>query len=343
MTTGLVYAPGKGHSLEGHPENFMRMVAIFERLMEEGVFGRMETIPPHYASIEQLKRVHPDEHIEFVSWAAKQGHGMIHADTYVTSSTFDAACWSAGCGCTAVDAILTGKVKNALALVRPPGHHAGVRSVEGFCLFNNIAIAVRQAQAVYDLKRVAVIDFDVHHGNGTQEIFYEDASVLFYSIHMLAPHFYPGTGRLYEMGVNDGDGMTVNIPLPLGVGDKGYRAIFDSVVEPLLTQFQPQMLFISAGFDAHWRDPLADQLLSLTGYAQLIRQIIGWADRLCDGRLLFILEGGYDLDVLSYSVLNLVYALLGEDKIVDPLGKSAESEIDISDLIVKIQQYHLLV
>ena len=343
MTTGLVCAPGKGHSLQGHPENYMRMVAILERLVEEGVVDRLEKISPHYASLEELRRVHPDDHIELVSWVAQQGHGMIQADTYVTGSTYDAACWSAGSGCAAVDAILMGKVKNALALVRPPGHHAGVRSIEGFCLFNNIAVAVRHAQAVYGLKRVAVIDFDVHHGNGTQEIFYEDPSVLFYSIHMLGPHFYPGTGRLHEMGAGRGDGMTVNIPLPPFVGDNGYRAVFDGVVEPILRQFRPQMLFISAGFDAHWRDPLAHELLSLTGYASLVRQLIRWADELCDGRLLFVLEGGYDLDVLAYSVLNLVYALLGEDKVVDPLGKSAESEVDLSDLIVKIQQYHLLV
>jgi acetoin utilization deacetylase AcuC-like enzyme len=236
---------------------------------------------------------------------------------------------------------MTGKARNGIALVRPPGHHAERNRVSGFCLFNNVAAAARQAQVVHGAKRVLVLDFDVHHGNGTQDIFYDDDTVLFVSMHLYAPHFYPGLGSLNETGVGKGKGFTLNVPLPAYVGDEGYMRVFRELVYPRVTAFQPDLTLISAGFDAHWQDPLAAAGLSLTGYANLARALVVMADNICDGRILFILEGGYRLQALTYGVLNVVYALVGRDEVQDRLGPMPHAESDVSDLIYQLKQRHL--
>jgi acetoin utilization deacetylase AcuC-like enzyme len=208
----------------------------------------------------------------------------------------------------------------------------------GFCLFNNVAIAARVAQQEHDVERVMIVDFDVHHGNGIQDIFIEDPSVFYFSTHQY-PH-YPGTGHWRETGRGSGDHATVNVPLPPGVGDQGYQRVFRSLLEPLAHRFQPQLILVSAGFDAHWSDPLASMLLSLQGYAHLVQHLVALADSLCSGRIVFALEGGYHLEVLSYGVLNAFYALLGEGTMTDPLGLSPADEKPVDELIRELRRYH---
>lgn len=341
MATGIVIAGGEAHTLKGHPEHAGRLRAVVERLETAGALRETVALPATVATPAQLAAVHTADHIELVSWASERS-GMIGGDTYVTRQSDAMARLAAGSACRAVDAVLGGVVRNAFALVRPPGHHAGSNAVEGFCLYNNVAIAARHAQQAHGAKRVAIIDFDVHHGNGTQEIFYADPSVLFISLHMHTRYFYPGTGTLQEDGAGRGMGRTVNLPLPPGVGDVGYARLFDRIVEPLLSSFMPDLLLVSAGFDAHWRDPLAHELLSLRGYAALVQRLVTWSNLLCGGKLVLVLEGGYDLEVLANGVLNAVYALQGLGIVSDPIGPAPEREIEIDPLLIKFQQHYLL-
>ncbi len=303
---------------------------------------RVTVLEPAMATEEDLARVHSADQINLVRWVSERGGGMIGGDTYTTRGTFDAAKIAAGSACRAVESVVSGSADNAVALIRPPGHHASASSIEGFCLFNNIAIAARYAQTQLGIERIAIVDFDVHHGNGTQDIFYADNSVQFFSIHMFSHYFYPGSGRLQEDGVKQGAGYTINAPLPPGTGDRGYQAVFDEIVEPLLAQFQPDLILVSAGYDAHWRDPLAQMQLSLRGYAALTQRLIRYAGELCAGKIIFLLEGGYDLDVLGYGVLNLIHALLKDDDVLDPFGAAPQNEVDVSGLLIKVKQLHLL-
>lgn len=342
MSTLLVYAPALAHTKSHHPESHARLRGVLEALESHGVLADVTAVAPVSATAEQLQRVHTPHLIEQIRKIAERGGGLLdHGDTYATPQSYECATLAAGSCCAAVDRILGGHARNGLAIVRPPGHHAESNRVSGFCLLNNVAVAARQAQTVHGLKRVAIVDFDVHHGNGTQDIFYEDKSVLFVSLHLFAPMFYPGIGALHEVGQGEGEGFTVNVPLPPRVGDVGYGRLFAEVVGPKLAQFQPEMILVSAGFDAHWQDPLAMAGLSLTGYAHMAQQLVAWADEWCNGRLLFILEGGYKLDVLTYGLLNATYALLGRDQILDPLGAMPYPEHNVADLLTRLRQRHL--
>lgn len=343
MTTIYVYAPALEHQKQNHPEHNGRIRSILEWLDPFGVLADLTAVSPRLATHEQLKQVHSTGLIEHVRTVCQTGGGLLdHGDTYATSSSYELARLAAGGSCAAVDAILTGQATNGFALVRPPGHHAEVDRISGFCLFNNIAVAARHAQRVHGINRIAIVDFDVHHGNGTQDIFYADPSVLFISSHLYMPRFfYPGTGSYGEGGKGAGHGYTLNIPLIPHVGDEGYLTLFRDVVVPKLKLFKPEILLVSAGFDAHWQDPLAMAELSLSGYAQLTRLLVETANELCHGRILFILEGGYQIDALSYAILNSFYALLGQDKIIDPLGSGQEADNDVHLIINRIRRDHL--
>lgn len=297
--------------------------------------------PP--ATVEQLRRAHTLGLIEYVQQVSLQGGGLLdQGDTYVTGESYELARLAAGGCAAAVDQIMSGAAHNGFALIRPPGHHAETDRVSGFCLFNNVAVAARQAQVAHGVKRVAIVDYDVHHGNGTQDIFFEDDSVLFISVHLFAPYFYPGIGGMDEIGVGRGRDFNLNVPLPPYVGDNGYRRVFDELIEPRLRRFEPELLLVSAGFDAHWQDPLAMAGLSLTGYDAITRRLLGYADTLCDGRVLFILEGGYQLDVLSAGVNNVFRALLGRGAIEDPFGPMPQPEHDVSGLLERLKRHYLL-
>jgi acetoin utilization deacetylase AcuC-like enzyme len=211
----------------------------------------------------------------------------------------------------------------------------------GFCLFNNVALAAYAALEAHGLERVLIVDFDVHHGNGTQDSFAEDPRVFYFSTHQY-PH-YPGTGHWQDIGQGEGRGTVANVPLSHGVGDAGFSLIFEEFLWPLAERYRPQLVLVSAGFDAHWADPLASIQLSITGYAQLARSLKSLAEALCDGKVVFTLEGGYNLDVLSYAVLDTFKAFLGDDEIVDPLGPAPRRERSVDDLVEHLKGVHRLV
>jgi acetoin utilization deacetylase AcuC-like enzyme len=342
MSTLLLMAPAAAHTKAGHPESYERLRGLRPFLRQHGILEQVELISAVPASHQQLTRIHSRNLIEHIRLASREGGGLLdHGDTYATAESYDLALLAAGGCCLAVDQILTGQQQNGLAVVRPPGHHAEFSRVSGFCLFNNIAAAARQALVAHGVERVLIVDYDVHHANGTQDIFYEDDSVLVISTHLLAPYFYPGTGRLAEIGRENGQGYTLNVPLPPRVGDVGYGRIMNEIVIPAAERFQPELILVSAGFDAHWRDPLAMAGLSLTGYARLGEVMVELAAGLCNGRILFILEGGYQIEVLHHGLLNLLYTLLGQPHVVDSIGPMPQAETDIGDLLTQLRQHPL--
>lgn len=344
MSTAAVYVPAIAHNKSGHPENQGRIKQILPFLDEVGLLADLQMLEPTAATIKQLRRIHAPALIERIREVSATGGGALdHGDTYATAQSFELARLAAGATMTAVDAIMNGQSRNGFALVRPPGHHAEFSRISGFCLFNNVAAAARQAQTVHNVKRILILDFDVHHGNGTQDIFYDDDSVMFISTHLFLPRvFYPGTGSFEELGNGFGHGYTVNVPLMPNVGDAGYGRVFTELITPLVRQFKPELILVSAGYDAHWQDPLAMAGLSLTGYAHISRLLIELADELTNGRILFVLEGGYQVDALSYGILNTFYALTGQDKILDPLGAMPHAEHDISQLLHQLKRHHLI-
>jgi len=302
----------------GHPERADRLRAIY-RWLDERAAPEWIRVPSRAASAEELGRIHVPEHVERVAASAHLPHYAFDADTPVSARSFEAARRAAGGVLALVDAVMAGRVGNGFAFVRPPGHHAERDRAMGFCLFNNVALAAAHLRAAHGLERVMVIDWDVHHGNGTQHAFYRDPSVLFVSTHQFP--FYPGTGAAREVGSAEGEGFTLNLPFPAGYGDAQYVAAFADVVEPVARQFAPQFLLVSAGFDAHRRDPLAGMEVSEEGFAKLARILLRVARDVCNGRLVAVLEGGYDLQALTRSVA----AVLGEMS-----GRTLDAPIDPS-------------
>jgi acetoin utilization deacetylase AcuC-like enzyme len=329
------------HTLDGHPEHAGRIEAIWALFEEKAILDDLLPVPPAPASVEQLERVHEARYVDLIERAARQGGGMLDPDTYLLPVSYQVACLSAGGALAAVDAVLGKQADNALAVIRPPGHHATPNRAMGFCLFNNVALAARHAQAVYDeVERVLIVDYDVHHGNGTQDAFYEDGSVLYISTHQYP--YYPGTGALQDIGSGPGRGATINMPLRAGTGNEGFKLLYERVLWPAARRFRPDLILVSAGFDAHWADPLAMLQLDLRGYAHLTRELVGMAGELCEGRVVFALEGGYALDVLSHGVLNVAYALLGRDTVLDPVGEVDMPGHPTDDLVAALLDLHEL-
>jgi acetoin utilization deacetylase AcuC-like enzyme len=211
----------------------------------------------------------------------------------------------------------------------------------GFCIFNNVAVAAKYALGQDGLSRILIVDFDLHHGNGTHEVFYDTSEVLYFSIHQYP--YYPGTGQWDSIGRGDGEGFTVNVPLPPGVGDEGYGRIFDEILYPFAERYRPELILVSAGYDTHWADPLGMMQVSTTGYSYLTRTLREMAEEFCEGHLVFTLEGGYDLEALAHSVAATLEALLGDEEISDPLGPSSQAPVSIDDIIVHIKGVHRLV
>ena len=331
------------HDFPRHPEHAGRIKAVWEQLSRQRLLDQVEQLAPTPASDEQILAVHSQSQLDRLV-AVAQGDRItrLDHDTYALPVSLDVACLAAGAVVGAVDSVLNGDADNALAIVRPPGHHATVEQQMGFCLLNNIAIAARHAQAQHNCGRVMIIDFDVHHGNGTQDIFYTDPTVMFVSIHQ-SP-FYPGTGALAETGAGDGAGFTLNLPVAGGHGDESYERLFAEVVWPAAERFAPDLLLISAGFDAHWVDPLANMQLSLTGYDFLARECLRMADTLCDGKIVFVMEGGYDLGALAHGWCNITRALLGSDELSDPYDAPPRAATggDIARVIADAQRIHSL-
>ena len=300
MTTLLYTHPS---SLEhdtgpGHPERPERLVAI-SRMLETVARterGRdLQTVPARDATDDELRRVHRPEHVALVAATARRDRFAFDADTPVCSRSFAAARRAAGGALSLVDSVMAGEIANGFAFVRPPGHHAEPDRAMGFCLYNNIAIAAAALRAE-GVSKVAIVDIDVHHGNGTQAAFYADPSVLFISSHQYP--YYPGTCAATETGSGPGTGYTLNLPLEAGATDEDYARVYESHVVPALDAYQPEVILVSAGYDAHARDPLAGMRMTTEGYAQLVRLLDDAARRLCGRRLALVTEGGYHLEAL---------------------------------------------
>ena len=327
------------HDMPGHPEHAGRLKAVRRQLALDGLMGRVRVESLWPADTASLSAVHTAQYLAHLQATSRLPTArFLEPDTYVTPHSYEIACLAAGGAVSAVDAVLLGEAHNAAVLVRPPGHHATRSRAMGFCLINNVAVAARHAQRAHDVERVAIVDYDVHHGNGTQDIFYDDPTVLYVSTHQ-SP-LYPGTGSIAETGRGGGRGYTVNVPLPPGVGDDGFFAVFSEVVLPILDQFRPELVLVSVGFDAHWTDPLASMSLSLTGYDRLARRLIDGASAWCDGRIVFLMEGGYDLQVLGVGWANIVRALLGDEDADDPFGPGDAWPPDVHPIIVALRRTH---
>lgn len=342
MTTGYLYSPlFLEHAEQDHPESPDRLIAIMNVLAESGLLARLVSIQPTPATDSQILSVHSPEHLARLKRIVEFGGGHLDPDTYANALSLDAARLAAGAAIRAVDAVMNTEVNNAFALVRPPGHHATRNEAMGFCLLNNIAIGAQHALDAHQLERILIVDYDVHHGNGTQDIFYREPRVLFFTTHLYP--FYPGTGNWNEIGAEAGKGFSVNVPLSAGVGDQGYQKIFDELLFPLAERYKPQLVLASVGFDAHWRDPLAMANVSIAGYVSLARTLMELAGEMCDGKLVMMLEGGYDLEVLSQGVAATLRVLLGDEDIPDPIGPSQHAEIDLGNYVEQLKGLHRLV
>ncbi len=310
--TGFVYHDDYlKHDTGYHPESAERLVSIMRKLEEVGITEKMKRILPVKASNEQIEYVHVDGYIKKVEAMCKRGGGMLDPDTPLCKDTYEIALLSAGGVTKAVDEVMIkadNGVRNAFALIRPPGHHATSNKGMGFCIFNNIAIAAEHLKRKYDVKRILIADWDVHHGNGTQEVFFEDHSVLYFSTHQY-PH-YPGTGWIDEVGKGEGEGFTVNVPLPASTDDSGYLYALRNILVPIAMDFSPEFVLVSAGFDAHVDDPLASMNVTAPGFGLFTDVIKEIAEENSKGRIVIALEGGYNLNALSESVLSVFDSLL---------------------------------
>ncbi len=308
MDTGLVLDERytRHDTGEGHPERSQRIEVLLSSIHEG---PGLRCIAPRLATADEITLVHDDRHFAAVASTSGVERTSFDADTPVSAASFDTACLAAGGLLALIDEVLAGSVANGFAMVRPPGHHAERDRAMGFCLFNNIAVGAAYLRKRYGLDRVLIMDWDVHHGNGTQHSFYDDPGVLFLSTHRYP--FYPGTGALDEVGRGDGVGYTVNVPFPGGFGDADYEAAFEAVVVPIAEAYAPQFVLISAGFDPHARDPLGGMAVTEAGFARMARTLLGVAARSAEGRCIAVLEGGYDLDAIRDSSAAVLAQLMG--------------------------------
>jgi acetoin utilization deacetylase AcuC-like enzyme len=283
--------PGKGH-----PESAQRLRAIVNEL-KKGQLSNSDSwlfVEPEKASLADIELVHRVEYIKLVEAVCRSGGGLLDLeDTVVSPASFEVALYAVGGAVKAVNLTMTGKFHNAFALVRPPGHHASTHRACGFCIFNNTAIAAEYLLEKFKLKRILILDIDAHHGNGIQETFYKTNKVLYLSLHE-GPHGFPGTGFIREVGESEGLGYNVNIPLPFGTGDDVYLKAINEIAEPIMDQYNPQFMLVSAGFDAHYADPVGNLSLSEPCYRRVFEVIVNLASAKCGGKLVSILEGGYN-------------------------------------------------
>jgi acetoin utilization deacetylase AcuC-like enzyme len=330
-----------GHDTLTHPERAARVEACLRLLEESGLADRLERPPCRDASPEELALVHHPAHIERMRRAGDQGPVMVLPDTIANRGTYAAAVRAAGACLAATEAVAHGDFRAAFCLTRPPGHHAIASAPMGFCFFNSVAVAAVHARRNLGVERVAVVDIDIHHGNGTQDAFYADGSVLYVSTHQYP--FYPGSGHWREAGAGEGLGATLNLSLPGGCGDAEYELVMQQAIAPKLRAFRPGLMMVSAGYDAHHADPIDGALMRLScrGYAAMVASLRELAGELCEGRLVLALEGGYDLTALSWSVRNSIEALLGGAPTPDPVGLPGVGLApDIAPLVQAVRQLH---
>ncbi len=292
-----------------HVETPQRLEVIY-RMIDEKISFSLDKIEPRPATKDELTLIHTAEHVDTIESTAGKEHIQLDPDTSTSAKSWEVACLAVGGVLKAVDSIIKGKVQNGFALIRPPGHHAEASQAMGFCLFNNIAVGAAHLIEKHGLKRILVVDWDLHHGNGTQNSFYDRADVLYFSTHQF-PH-YPGTGHWSEVGEGKGEGYTVNVPLRAGNKDGDYLHIYRKILRPVVTVYKPEFILVSAGFDIYEGDPLGGMLITKEGFGALAAELLDLAAEYSKKRLLCVLEGGYDLQGLQDGVEHVLYQLAGE-------------------------------
>ncbi len=333
LPTALIYDPAfldhrVPNGFPEQPERLRRAISVIDAMLAGGALPaeRVVRLEPRLATTEEIGAVHAMSYIERVQSAVDalamsatpDAIRKLANEVYISSGSYAAATLAAGAPLVALDAIAEGRARNGYALARPPGHHARPGQAMGFCIFNNIAIAARYAQRRYGWRKVLIVDYDVHHGNGTQEMFYDDPDVVYFSTHQFP--LYPGTGKSTEMGEGAGLGATINVPLPAGSGWTVYDPIFRQVLWPVADRFKPDVILLSAGYDAHFLDPLAEMTLCNADFSDLTQEVVEIADRYCEGRLVAVQEGGYNLDAVAQCAATVLVTLTGSDGVVDSLG-----------------------
>lgn len=309
-----------------HPESPERLAAIYEMLDNPLMNWKFTHIEPREATHKEIETIHSPSYVEFIASTAGQSCVYLDPDTATSPETYEIAKLAVGGVCNAIDEVMEGKVDNAFAFVRPPGHHAEKDAAKGFCVFNNIAIGAMHAISKYNLKRILIVDWDLHHGNGTQHSFYNDPRILYFSTHQYP--YYPGTGALQEIGRGPGEGYTINVPLSEGAGDADFVKIFRKILQPVALEFKPELILLSAGFDTYFQDPLGGMRVKPEGFANMARILLNIAGACCQGRLVAMLEGGYHISGLTRSVKAVLEEMLDETHISDERLSLIEKEAD---------------
>ncbi len=345
MTVYTLRTDTSAHAEAGHPERAERLAAIAALiardplLAEAQAAGRLIRISGDEATSEELLRVHTPAHLEALDALAAAGGGHVDSDTFVTPDSPRVAREAVGDLLAVVDAVMTGAAENGFAIGRPPGHHARPEVPMGFCLYASAAVAARHAQAVHGAARVLIVDMDVHHGNGTEEAFTEDPNVVFFSVHRGG--LYPGTGQIEDIGAGEGRGATVNLPVPAGTDDAGFVGAIEAVLPALAARVRPDLVILSAGYDAHRLDPLGGLMLSIRGLTDVVRIVRRVADDWAGGRLVATLEGGYNAEALAHGVASTLRVLLDpEAPASDPFRPSRTVGPDLSDVVARVRATH---
>ena len=319
--TAIIFTPKylDHNSGAGHPESSDRLRAIMKELKESGLLesGKCSLIEPKPASVKDVELVHQPDYIQLVERVCSSGGGLLDlGDTVVSPESYETALYAVGGAVKAADVVINGEFQNAFAFVRPPGHHAGPSYAMGFCLFNNVAVAAAHLLRDFHLKRILILDVDAHHGNGTQEIFYDTNKVLYIGLHQ-DPRGFPGTGFIDELGDGDGLGYTVNVPFPYQTGDKAYLEAFNQIVIPIIRQYKPQFIFVSTGLDGYYTDPVASLSLSASTYLKDFEKFLNLASQFCMGKLVAVLEGGYSLNFIGKIATAVIGKMAGVSYLIE--------------------------
>jgi acetoin utilization deacetylase AcuC-like enzyme len=326
-----------------HPESPERLAAVYAMLSQPSMAPKFVQIAPREATHKEIETIHSPSYVEYIASTDGQDNVYLDPDTATSPESYRIAKLAVGGLCNAIDAVMDKKVDNAFAFVRPPGHHAEKGSAAGFCIFNNVAIGAMHAINKYSLKKILIVDWDLHHGNGTQHSFYEDPRILYFSTHQYP--YYPGTGSLQEIGRGKGEGYTINVPLSVGAGDASFVKIFRKILQPVALEFKPELVLLSAGFDTYYQDPLGGMRVTPVGFAALTRILLKIAESCCQGRFVAVLEGGYHIAGLTDSVKAVLEEMRDDtqysEENLSSLGKEADANTDhiIEQVISKIKPY----
>jgi acetoin utilization deacetylase AcuC-like enzyme len=344
--TAIIYTPKylEHDAGPGHPESSDRLRAIMKELRKSGLLesGKCSLIEPKPANVKDVELIHQPDYIQLVKRVCSSGGGLLDlGDTVVSPKSYETALYAVGGAVKAADLVMNGEFQNAFALVRPPGHHAGSSYAMGFCLFNNVAVVAAHLLRDFRLKRILILDVDAHHGNGTQDIFYNTNEVLYIGLHQ-DPRGFPGTGFVDEVGSGDGLGYTVNVPFPYQTDDEAYLKAFNQVVIPIIRQYKPEFILVSTGFDGHYTDPVASLSLSASIYPKIFRKVLDLASQFCMGRLVAVLEGGYSLSFIGKIAAAVIGEMAGVSYLIEdkrPVGTTEVWE-QVEKTIMSIRRMH---